>query len=112
MTDWKEGDFYETTYAVSDLMFGGELAYDNYDPAEFRLLLRRKWQSDRESTSLLLLQNIELKARVAELEAFRSAVAGWREFDLPENHCRATAEYIADLGREAEIAEGPGEVKS
>ena len=36
--------------------------------------------------------------RVAELEAFRSTVVGWRESDWPAAFCRATAETIAQHG--------------
>ena len=39
-----------------------------------------------------------LRERVLELEAFRSAVVGWRESDWPAAFCRATAEAIAQHG--------------
>jgi hypothetical protein len=35
------------------------------------------------------------------LAAFMAAVLGWRENDHPIQFCRWTAEYVADLGREA-----------
>jgi hypothetical protein len=43
----------------------------------------------------------KLESRVAELEAFRAAVIGWRENDHPEWFCRKTAEYVAELGKGA-----------
>lgn len=43
----------------------------------------------------------ELTARVTELEGFKKAVLGWREYDHPEGFCRFSAEYVANLGREA-----------
>lgn len=98
MNNWKEGDFYEVTYAVSDLLFGGELAYESYAPQEFLQVMRRNWLSDRESASNLMREN-------AELKAFRSAVVGWREVDTPEGMCRGTAEFIANLGIDAESLE-------
>ena len=42
-----------------------------------------------------------LEDRIAELEAFKGAVLGWRENDHPEGFCRFSAEYVADLGRQA-----------
>ena len=39
---------------------------------------------------------------IEKLERFRSGVVGWREIDHPEGFDRGTAEFVADLGREAE----------
>jgi len=43
----------------------------------------------------------EQDQRIEQLEAFHSAVLGWREHDQPEWFCRRTAESVADLGRAA-----------
>lgn len=43
--------------------------------------------------------------RMEKLEAFKSAILGWRENDWPEGFCRMTAELLADRGRE-ELLEG------
>ena len=40
-------------------------------------------------------------AEYERLSTERSAVLGWREYDHPEWFCRRTAEYMADLMREA-----------
>lgn len=42
------------------------------------------------------------RKQLSTLQAFRSAVMGWREHDHPEWFCRRTAECLAGLGEEAE----------
>jgi hypothetical protein len=43
--------------------------------------------------------------RLAELEAFKSAVIGWRENDWPEGFCRGTAELIVERAKETQPTE-------
>ena len=42
------------------------------------------------------------EAHIKKLEAFKSAVVGWREHDHPEWFCRRTAEEVVNYGRSAE----------
>ncbi len=42
----------------------------------------------------------ERDKRIEQLERFRSAVLGWREYDHPEGFSRTTAEWVANLGEE------------
>jgi hypothetical protein len=44
----------------------------------------------------------EVLAELQRLQRFRSAVVGWREVDHPEGFSRRSAEWVANLGREAE----------
>lgn len=44
-----------------------------------------------------------LKAKIEELEAFRSAIVGWREWDYPEGFSRSTAEQLADHGKSRQM---------
>jgi outer membrane translocation and assembly module TamA len=46
-----------------------------------------------------------LQKRIAELEAFKSAVIGWRENDWPEGFCRGTAELIVERAKETQPTE-------
>lgn len=48
-----------------------------------------------------------LRAKVAEMEAFRSAVIGWREKDHPEWFCRRTAQWMADNAEERSKPDHP-----
>ena len=41
---WQEGDFYELAYLLSDLLYGGELAYERFSPKEFRSEVRKRYE--------------------------------------------------------------------
>ena len=53
---------------------------------------------EAEMRRLLVARDTE----IARLRAFRAAVIGWREIDHPEGFCRHTAEYMVQLGKDAE----------
>lgn len=69
----------------------------------FKTLKDRDWENGavRDEIYQSLKHMEELETKLARVEAFRSAVIGWRENDWPSWFCRATAEAVAERGTEA-----------
>ncbi len=75
------------------------------NPDKAHLLIQhyeKCWGDASQACNDVAQERDAMAAHVERLNAFRSAVCGWRENDWPEGFCRRTAEMLADRGRQAE----------